>query len=182
MNAISLSTVFSTLLTRYRRQVEDLDAAADQDDIDRLTDQSQATLTQLATTRAPSNAVLADKIDALIRRYDDFDALPIGLVRELWRDAECLAIEPNVAQAWIRLWADLGCCLHIDARTGGRRCWQPDPLVLSDRYTAGLPSGLKLDSEAEAIGAAKALQALIKLGGKRTADAVFAFADVVGEA
>lgn len=179
MTMIAISTIFSNLLTRYRRQVDDLDVAAEQDDIDRLTTASQAALVELAKVRAPNARALADKFDALIHRFDSFGALPMELVRELWRDAEALAVEPNVAQAWARLWADLGCHLHVDHGTGERRYWIPDPHVVTDRYTADLPRHLRINGEVEARGAAKALQALAMLGGKRMADAVFAYADDV---
>lgn len=91
MNAMSLHGIFSTLLTRYRQQVTDLDAADDQDDIDRLADASQDTLIALTGTRSRNAAAMAIKIDELINRYGDFGALPMNLVRELLLDARHLA-------------------------------------------------------------------------------------------
>jgi hypothetical protein len=180
MNAISISNVFSTLLTRYRQQVTDLDDATDQADIDQLTDASQATLTKLVETRPSRASALADKIDALIRRYDDFGSLPMGHVRQLLLDAYHLADEPGMTLAWVDLWSDVGGNLFIDSE-GHRNVGILEPPVIRNRYTSQLPANLKLASEEEARGAAKTLQALVRLAGKRAADAIFAFATVVKE-
>lgn len=180
MNAISISNVFSALLTRYRRQVTDLDAAEDQGEIDRLTNASQETLVTLCGTRPRDATALADKIDALIGRYDDFGTVPIKHVRELLADAHHLATEPGMTLAWVRLWHDLGCALQITAE-GERLYWQPEPHLLTKSLADELPPHLVLRSEAEASGAAKVLLSLLRLAGKRASEGVFAFADVVRE-
>ncbi|MBW6522524.1 hypothetical protein KZ810_03355 [Sphingomonas sp. RHCKR47] len=174
MNAMSLHSVFSSLLTRYRQQVTDLDAAADQDDIDRLVNASQDTLTELAGTRPRSAAAMADKVQELIRRYDDFGALPMDLVRELLADTYHLASEPGLTLAWVHLWSDLGGWI-IDQGEGHRYLGLPEPLRVTDTFTANLPAAYKPSNEAEAVGASKALRALLHLAGRHAADHVFAF-------
>jgi hypothetical protein len=180
MNAISLSNVFSSLLTRYRRQLTDLDDAQDQGEIDRLTDESQDTLTELVGTRPRSAAALADKIDALIQRYDNFGTVPIDHVRQLLLDAHHLATDTGMVLAWVNQWHDLGGTLMIQP-DGERIVFMPDPLVISDRHTGPRPAHLQLRTQEEAVGAAKTLQAMLKLAGQRMVDGVFAFAHVARE-
>lgn len=175
MNAMSLHSVFSSLLTRYRQQVTDLDAADDQDDIDRLVNASQDTLTELAGTRPRSAAAMADKVQELIRRYADFGALPMDLVRELLADAYHLASEPGLTLAWVHLWSDIGGWI-INQGPGHRYLGLPEPLQVTDTYTASLPVAYKLTNEDEANGAAKTLRALLHMAGLSAADHVFAFA------
>ena len=92
------SASFAGLLARFRRQNSDLDAAEDQDDIDRLASDSQDTLFNLTATRVNDAAALGDKVDALITRYEDFGTLPMDHVRQLLLDIRGLAIEP--VSAW----------------------------------------------------------------------------------
>ena len=110
-NAAEKDFSFSALLVRFKRQSSDLDAAEDQDDIDRLADDSFDTLLDLTATRVDTPAALADKVDALIDRYDDFGTLPMDHVRQLLLDVRRLAIEP-VAE-WDRALAFYQ--RHVDA-------------------------------------------------------------------
>lgn len=139
MNAMSLHSVFSTLLTRYRQQVTDLDAADDQDDIDRLVNASQDTLSELAGTRPRSAAAMADKVQELIRRYDAFGALPMDLVRELLADTYHLASESGLTLAW---GASVERPRGLDHRPGrGARLPWPTRAVAGDRYVHGQSAG-----------------------------------------
>lgn len=180
MNAITLSHVFSSLLTRYRRQITDLDAAQDQDTIDRLADASEETLTKLIATRPRSAVGMADKIDAIIRRYDDSGTVPIGHVRQLLLDAHHLSTDVDMVLAWVNQWHDLGGTLMIGA-DGERIVGLPEPLVIGDAHTGPRPAHLQLSTQEEAMGAAKTLQAMLKLAGQRMVDGVFAFARVARE-
>jgi hypothetical protein len=173
----AIAHVFSSLLSRYRRQVSDLDAADNQDDIDQLVEASQETLTDLLGTRPHTAAGLADKIDALIERYADFGTVPMDHVRQLLLDAHHLATEPGMTLAWVHLWHDLGCTLMVRP-DGSRHLALPDPLRIGNQYTSQLSPNLVLKGEDEANGAAKTLQALIRLAGERAAKGVFAFADI----
>jgi hypothetical protein len=181
MNAIALSSVFSSLLTRYRRQISDLDDATDQTEIDRLTAMSEDTLLELAHVRPRDASALADKIDALIRRYSDFDALPMDHARELLLDARHLSTDVGMILSWVNQWADLGGTLMIHPN-GDRIVGLPEPLKIGDCHTGPLPPHLQLHSQEEALGAAKTLQAMLKLAGQRMIDGVFAFAPVAREA
>lgn len=180
MNAISLSNVFSALLTRYRREITDLDHAEDEREVDRLTTVSQETLTQLVETRPRTAAAMADKIDALIRRYEDFGVMPLAHVLQLLLDAHHLATEPGTVMAWVSQWHDLGGSLIVQP-DGTKIIGLPEPLRIGDAYTDQLPANLRLYSQEEALGAAKALQAMLKLAGQRMIDGVFAFARVAKE-
>ena len=180
MNAMSLSSTFATLLTRYRRQITDLDRTEDEGEIDRLTNASQETLTQLVGTRPKHASAMADKIDALIRRYDDFGTVPMAHVRQLLLDAHHLASEPGTVLAWVNQWHDLGGSLIVQP-DGTRVIGLPEPLKTSDSHTGPLPPHLQLRTEDEALGAAKALQAMLKIAGQRMIDGVFAFAHVARE-
>lgn len=180
MNAISLSNVFSSLLTRYRRQVTDLDAAEDEYEIDRLTDASQSTLVTLIETRPRSAAALADKIDAIIHSYDSFGAVPMDHVRQLLLDAHHLSTDAGMVLAWVNQWHDLGGTLMI-GKDGERIVGLPEPLVISDTHAGPRPAHLQPCTQEEAVGAAKTLQAMLKLAGQRMIDAVFAFAPVARE-
>ncbi len=180
MNAISLSNAFSSLLIRYRRQVTDLDDAQDQCEIDRLTDASQDTLTDLIGTRPRSASALADKIDAIISRYDNFGTVPIDHVRQLLLDAHHLSTDTGMVLAWVNQWHDLGGTLMIGT-DGERIVGLPEPLVIGETHTGPRPAHLQLCTQEEALGAAKTLQAMLKLAGQRMVDGVFAFANIARE-
>lgn len=180
MNAISLSNVFSSLLTRYRRQVTDLDSAEDEREIDRLTDASQDTLVTLIETRPRSAAAMADKIDAIIHRYENFGTVPMDHVRQLLLDAHHLSTDTGMVLAWVNQWHDLGGTLMVGTDRE-RIVGMPDPLLIGDRHTGPRPPHLQLRTQEEAVGAAKTLQAMLKLAGQRMVDGVFAFAHVARE-
>ncbi|MEE8612459.1 MAG: hypothetical protein V3V60_17265 [Sphingomonas aquatilis] len=180
MSAITLSHAFSSLLTRYRREITDLDAAQDQDEIDELADLSEETLTKLVATRPRSAAGMADKVDAIIQRYDDAGTVPIEHVRQLLLDAHHLSTDVDMVLAWVNQWHDLGGTLMIGA-DGERIVGLPEPLVIGDARTGPRPPHLQIRTQDEAMGAAKTLQAMLKLAGQRMVDGVFAFAHVAQE-
>ncbi|WP_267381083.1 MULTISPECIES: hypothetical protein [unclassified Sphingomonas] len=91
-----VSASFATLLTRFRRQCEDLEAAEDERDVDLLANASQETLVELSRTRAATAADMAAKITAVLDRQGDFGVVPLSFVREMLLDANALAA--NVAQ------------------------------------------------------------------------------------
>jgi hypothetical protein len=118
---------------------------------------------------------MADKIKTLLDRYADFGSVPAEHVQELLRDAYHLASEPGLVLAWVHLWSDIGGWI-IDQDEEHRYLGLPEPLQVTDIYTAKLPAAFKPCNEAEAVGVSKALRALLHLAGRRAADHVFAFA------
>ena len=169
------NSVFASVLQRYRRQVEDLDAAADQEDIDRLALSSHETLAELATVRVGTAGAMAEKIKTLLDRHADFGSVPAEQVQQLLLDAYHLASEPGMTLAWVHLWSDIGGWI-IDQGGEHRYLGLPEPLQVTETYTAKLPAAFKPCNEAEAVGVSKALRALLHLAGRRAADHVFSFA------
>ncbi len=173
---------FRALLSQYREQMTELDAATDKGEIDRLADASHDTLQRLSGTRVHDAPSLADKLQVVVDRHADGATVDATFIRDALADAYALATEPGLALAWVHLWYDLGAWLSVDS-DARRGFGQPDPLVVTDRYTGKLPPHLQLQDEGEAVGASKALRILLKLAGKRAQDAVFAFSlSVPGDA
>lgn len=164
---------FTAVLTRYRNQRADLQAADDEGEVDRPSDASYATLRELSATRVFDAPALADKLQA-VADWHKGDLVAPEFLHDALADAQALATEPGFALAWAHLWYDLGAWLAVNA-DGQRLYGQPEPLVVTDRYTGKLPPHLRLQDEAETVGASKALRIILKLAGKRAQDAVFAF-------
>ena len=118
---------FAGLLARFRCQNSDLDAAEDQDDIDRLASDSQDTLFNLTATRVDDAAALGDKVDALITRYEDFGTLPMDHVRQLLLDIRGLEIEP--VSAWERALASYRRHVDVVARILDREGYAEEQLA-----------------------------------------------------
>ncbi len=176
-SASGLPDTLPAALALYHEQCEQLEAATDQDEIDRLVNDSQDTLIRLSGLTAPTAALLAAKLDAMITRRADFGTVDLDFLRDVRDDACHLASEPTFAKAWVAQWHDLGCYLIVDPRDGSRSWLQPDPHVVTDRHTGALPPHLGIYSDEEARGAAKALLTMLRLAGPQGTDAVFAFAD-----
>ncbi len=164
-------------LELFHEQCEQIEAATDQDEIDRLVRASQDTLLHLSGMTAPTAALLAAKMDAIITRHADFGTADLDFLRDARNDACHLASEPTFAKAWADQWHDLGCYLLVDPADGSRSYLQPDPHVVTDRHAGSLPPHLRLYTEEEARGAAKALLTMLRLAGGQAVDAVFAFAN-----
>lgn len=165
---------FSALLAQYREQMAALDATEDEDEIDRLATASFDMLRRLSATRVHYAPALADKLQVVLDRFADHGVIEAEFVRDALHDAYALATEPGLALAWVHLWYDLGAWLMVDA-DGKRHYGQPEPLTVTNHHTGKLPPHLRLQDDAEAVGASKALRILLKLAGSRAQDAVFAF-------
>lgn len=74
----------------------------------------------------------------------------------------------------MHLWSDLGGWI-IDQGEGHGYLGLPEPLRVTDTFTANLPAAYKPCNEGEAVGASKVLRALLHLAGRGAADHVFAF-------
>lgn len=182
LNGYSGPGSFTALLSQYREQMAALELAEDQDDIDRLADESHDTLRRLAATRVHDAPSLASKLEVMLDRHVDFGTIKLEFVRNALDDARALSTESGLALAWVHLWYDLGGWLGVDG-DGRRGFGQPSPLVVTDRLTGKLPLHLRLQDEDESVGASKALRILLTLAGQRAQDAVFAFSlSVPGDA
>ncbi len=172
----ALPDTMPAALALYHKQCDQLETATDQDEIDRLASESHETLMHLSGLHAPTAALLAAKIDAVVSRHGDFGTAHLQFLRDAHDDARHLAHEQAFAGAWVAQWHDLGCHLIIDPVDGSRSYLQPDPYIVTDRHTGALPPRLQLSSDEEATGAAKALLTMLRLAGSQAVDAVFALA------